>query len=143
MENYCYHELNRASRFKDASKVKTLGPYAAAMRVIIAIAQMNRKDINTKEFSGNFEKKEYCNLYRGAGMTLEEIKEFQDCAGKPNRDGGGIQLFGYTSCSISKDEALKFAWQNEDSGHYKVLFHIEWIDKNSHYFLNAGAYDHE
>ena len=38
---------------------------------------------------------------------------------------------------------MKFAWQNEDSGHHKVLFHIQWIDKGSHYFLNAGAYDHE
>ena len=67
---------------------------------------------------------EFCNLYRGAGMKLEEIKEFQEAAGKEINEGGSIQLFGYTSCSVSKDEALKFAWQNEDTGHYKVLFHI-------------------
>ena len=79
-------------------------------------------------------------------MTLEEIKEFQDEADLVDSDGdpeGKIQLFGYTSCSLSKDEALKFMWENEDSGHHKVLFHIRWNDIASHYFLNAGAYDHE
>ena len=35
MENYCYVELNRAARFKDTSKVQTLGPYAFALGVII------------------------------------------------------------------------------------------------------------
>ena len=38
MENYVYSELNRACRFKDPSKVKTLGPYAAAMAKIIGCA---------------------------------------------------------------------------------------------------------
>ena len=28
MENYCYSELNRACRFRDRSKLQTLGPYA-------------------------------------------------------------------------------------------------------------------
>ena len=76
MENYCYRELNNASRFKDVTKVKTLGPFAAAMFEIIASAQEFRKDIDTAKYAGNYEKKEYCNLYRGAGMKLEEIKEF-------------------------------------------------------------------
>ena len=35
MENYCYSELNRAARFKDASKLQTLGPYAFALGLII------------------------------------------------------------------------------------------------------------
>ena len=36
IENFCYSELNRSSRFKDTSKVKTLGPWAAALYQIIA-----------------------------------------------------------------------------------------------------------
>ena len=46
-------------------------------------------------------------------MSLEEIKEFQDAVGRKNEKGeydDFIQLFGFTSCSLSKDEALKFAW---------------------------------
>lgn len=38
MENYVYAELNRACRFKDHSKVETLGAYAAAMDAIIFYA---------------------------------------------------------------------------------------------------------
>ena len=36
MENFVYRELNHSSRFKDHSKVKTLGPYAKALLIIIA-----------------------------------------------------------------------------------------------------------
>lgn len=74
-------------------------------------------------------------------MTLEEIDEYKQCVGKGER--GGIQLFGYTSCSLKKDEALKFAWENQHTGHQKVLFHIKWTDRDMHYFLNSGAYDQE
>ena len=37
MENYCYSELNRAARFKDSSKLQTLGPYAYALGWIINV----------------------------------------------------------------------------------------------------------
>ena len=70
-------------------------------------------------------------------MTLDEIKDYQDNVGKY------INLFGYTSCSLKKDAAMKFMWQNQDSGHHKVLFHIVWNSNGYHYYLNAGAYDHE
>ena len=90
MENYCYRELNNASRFKDVSKIKTLGPYAAAMSQIIVNAQQNRKDIDTAKYAGNIDKTKHCNLYRGGGMKVEEIKEFQDAAGKEIEDGGVI-----------------------------------------------------
>lgn len=39
--------------------------------------------------------------------------------------------------------AENFMWENQDSGHHKVLFNIKWFSGFSHYFLNAGAYDHE
>ena len=38
IENFCYKELNRSSRFKDETKVATLGPWAAAMAEIIGFA---------------------------------------------------------------------------------------------------------
>ena len=53
-------------------------------------------------------------------MTLAEIKDYVDNIGKM------ITLYGYTSCSLTESNALSFAWENIDSGHSKVLFHIEW-----------------
>ena len=35
MENFVYSELNRSCRYKDESKVKTLGPYGMALGDII------------------------------------------------------------------------------------------------------------
>ena len=70
-------------------------------------------------------------------MTLAEIKEYQDNIGK------FINLFGYTSCSLDKNAAEKFAWENAHSGHHKVLFNIKWKCKVYNYYMNAGAYDHE
>ena len=70
-------------------------------------------------------------------MTDEQIKEYKDSV------GNFIRLFGYTSTSLSKDQAMGFAWENKHSGHHKVLFHIKWNGAENHYFLNAGAFDHE
>ena len=69
MENFCYREVNRASRYKDTTKIKTLGPYALALYHIIGEAQYIRKDIDPSKYKK-------CNLYRGAGMTIEEIKVY-------------------------------------------------------------------
>ena len=38
---------------------------------------------------------------------------------------------------------MKFMWENEDTGHHKVLFHVKWKCYFEHYYMNAGAYDHE
>ena len=69
MENFCYREVNRSSRFKDTTKIKTLGPYARALFNVIYGAQHRSEDIDTKKYKE-------CDLYRGAGMTLEEIKVY-------------------------------------------------------------------
>merc|ERR1711907_113489 len=77
-------------------------------------------------------------LYRGGGMTAAEIKDYKDNIGKE------INLWGYSSCSLSPSLAFSFAWENKDSGHSKVLLHFDWWSNGANsYFLNAGAYDHE
>lgn len=70
-------------------------------------------------------------------MTAEEIKDYAENIGKL------VTFFGYTSCSLQSSTAFGFAWENKDSGHSKVLFHIIWNSTCNHYFLNGGAYDHE
>ena len=54
-----------------------------------------------------------------------------------------IRLFGYTSCSLAKSQALNFAWEKPETGHSKVLFHIKWDWYLENYFLDGGAYDYE
>lgn len=73
-------------------------------------------------------------------MTEAEIREYEKMMYQTDE---GITLYGYTSCTLSKDTALTFAWQNRESGHAKVLFHFEWKCDVCAYFLNGGAYDHE
>lgn len=45
MENYAYHELNRACRQQDRSKVATLGPWALTLGTIVYKSQSNRVDL--------------------------------------------------------------------------------------------------
>ena len=71
-------------------------------------------------------------------MTEEEIQEFNSYVGRDN-----IQLFGFTSTSTSKDQAMSFAWEDNTTGKSKVLFQINWACDTHHYFLNAGLYDYE
>ena len=59
--------------------------------------------------------------------------------GKPN----GITLHGFTSCSLERNTAMSFAWEDASTGHQKVLFHIKWKNEYFAYFLDAGAFDHE
>ena len=54
-----------------------------------------------------------------------------------------ISLHGFTSCSLKKSNALSFAWENPQTGHSKVLFHIKWNSVYWAYFLDSGAYDFE
>ena len=71
MENFAIYELNRASRFKDESKVATLGPWAFALGAIIANAQRRRTDLS------KYDHNKQQDLYRGGGMTADEIEEYQ------------------------------------------------------------------
>jgi hypothetical protein len=65
-ESYVCYALNNSSRQMDASKVDTLGPYASAIFKVMAGTQKNRTDIDINKYRK-------CNLYRGGGMTEDEI----------------------------------------------------------------------
>ena len=82
----------------------TLGPFAKAWSRVIKGAQQHRKDIPIYKYLN-------CNLWRGTGKTDNEIKEFISFIGKE------IQMFGYTSTSLERNEAEKFMFNNKESGH--------------------------
>ena len=72
-------------------------------------------------------------------MTDEEIQGYVDAKGDK------IQLYGFTSTTLNKDIAMKFAWENKDTNppKKKVVFNIKWNMPGSHYYLDAGAFDYE
>lgn len=91
MESFLFKRLNRASRDKDITAIKTLGPYAVAASCIINGVQSKRLD----KIVGKF----VC--YRGIALTPELVKEWSDnCE---------VELDGYISCSLDKKLALYFA----------------------------------
>ena len=71
-------------------------------------------------------------------MTENEIGEFRTFL-----RSRFISLFGYTSTTTDRDVAMGFAWENEVSGHRKVLFEIKWMNQYLHFYLDGGAYDYE
>ena len=70
-------------------------------------------------------------------MTANEIQKIKNIAGLR------VTFPGFISCLLDKSRAMSFAWENATTGHKKVVVHIKWKYKHSHYFLDAGAYDHE
>ena len=146
MENFAYIELNRSCRFKDQSKLKTLGPWAIALALIIIGTQSNRLDISKYDTSKQND------LWRGGGMTQEQINEYKKMVQgswshwyqmnfKGKQDW--INLHGFTSCSLDKSAAMSFAWENKETGHSKVLIHIKFNKNIDSYLVDTGAYDHE
>ena len=119
MENFAYSELNKSSRSKDSSKIPTLGPWAFALGKIICLAQTNRIDLE------KFDHRKQYDLWRGGGITDEEIQEYTQMVGKREKDGI-IFLFGYTSCSLDKSVAGSFMWEDKEDGHSKVLYRVKW-----------------
>ena len=91
MQSYVYEELNRACRYKDTSKLPTLGPYAYALGYIIGNTQGYRKD---KEKYDCWKQQD---LWRGGGATADEIDQYRQMVGKYE----DIYLHGYTSTSIT------------------------------------------
>ena len=132
MENFAYAELNRSCRYKLESKLPTLGPWALALSAIIDGAQSNRS------VSCAYDCNKQNNLWRGGGMTRDQINEYTKMVGKTStrpEDGHYIRLHGFSSCSLTESLALSFAWEDKATGHSKVLFHIKF-NLNAHSFEN-------
>jgi hypothetical protein len=66
LESFLYGTLNYATRFKDQSKIDTLGPYVVAMGYVLAGVCRERKDLNEETFKG-------VSLYRGSSLTDSQI----------------------------------------------------------------------
>lgn len=89
-----YHQINAASRMKDTSKIEYYGAFASALGYIIHCG-------NHSKLSNRSVQK----LYRGIRLNEADINS-------QYKVGGTINLLGFTSTTLSKDLAIKFAFKD-------------------------------
>ena len=92
METFIYRTLNFSSRTKDASKIFTLGPFAAALSIILFGAELkSRLNYDLEAFATN---KPAVSLYRGLKLTRKEVEQYI------RNIGQFINMNGYSSTSM-------------------------------------------
>ena len=79
-QSFAFSELNPACRFKDETKVPTLGPWAYALGRIILNAQSSKTGNDLLKYNCSIQQ----SLWRGGGMTADEIKQYKDMIGNKN-----------------------------------------------------------
>lgn len=117
-----------------------MGPFAAAFGRIIEHAGKKRTDI--PDLMELLERKG-TKLYRGTGLTDNELQSYKDLIGKTrNKDGDAalMALTGFISTSMDRAKAETFAWSNQESGHEATLFEIMWKSKFDYYVMDMSAF---
>ena len=89
----------------DRTKLKSIGPYAAALSVIIGHASQNRDDIKPADFA----KSEY---FRGTAMSEVQLNQIGQLA----KDFKKMCLYGFTSTSRFRNVAETFAYEDPEAG---------------------------
>ena len=107
ISGWLFAELNKGSREGDQAKVDTLGPFAQTFGKIIGGATaMKRTDI--AEMKDLLEKKG-TKLYRGTGLTQEELMTYKALIGKKSKDKHDkshlMCLTGFISTSMNRSAA--------------------------------------
>ena len=95
LECFLFKRMNRASRDKDSSAIKTLGPYAVAISKIINSVQQKRLDKRVGQFT----------CFRGMALPQKIIQKW--CKKK------SLHLDGYISASLDEKLAMYFANQSQ------------------------------
>ena len=88
-------------------------------------------------------------LYRGTGLTKEELQKYRDLIGKTEKNIWGdevpalMALTGFISTSLDRAQAETFAWSNQDTGHEATLFEIMWKCEAGYYVMDMSAFPEE
>lgn len=95
-----------------------MGPFATSLYSILQNASENRVDIDKTRFQN-------ITLFRGCGLTLDQISEFQMLVGKKHEKDGPagswiyegddvmMSLYGFVSASLSREFAEKNAYSDK------------------------------
>ena len=81
-------------------------------------------------------------LYRGTGLKPEQLKEYQDKAGKTGFFDK-VTITGYISTSLDRLAAEEFTWSNQTTGHEATLFEIMWKSTTNYYVMDMSAFPEE
>ena len=117
---------------------------------------MRRKDLgDLKELL----EKKGTKLYRGTGLTKEELKTYADLIGKTEmrrKDDGIFDsdeeeqllpsvmcLTGFISTSLSRELAESFAWSNAELGKEATLFEIMWKEEYDYFVMDMSSFPEE
>ena len=123
IDSWLFSVLNSGSKEGDQAKMETLGPYAYAFGGIIECAAKRRTDIPAMK---KLLEETGTKLYRGTGLTKNELKEYKDKVGSKIEkfsDGyfktgdGYMTMTGFISTSMNRSDSQKFAWSNDKTGH--------------------------
>ena len=93
MESFVYTEMNKASRQKDVSMIRYYGPFASALGFIVHSGNKRQLEVKNK-----------FKVYRGLKLSTEELEN-------KYKIGNKIQLTGFTSSTLRRNLAQKFAFQ--------------------------------
>ena len=76
----------------------------------------------------------YKSIYRGLTFTQEQIDEYKgmkDC---------DVSLKGFSSASMNRDIAIKFALEDVRDAQKPVLLQIDWRGIEDHFRLNSNQF---
>jgi hypothetical protein len=77
-------------------------------------------------------------VYRGVKLPLKIIDEYNDIKNK----NGLLELSGFTSTSLKKEEALKFMFKGLKNEDIPVLYQINNLDKKGWYYFKLNNADY-
>lgn len=100
MQSFVFTEMNKASRLKDSSKIELYGPLASALGFIVHQGNKQHTSLSSQTS---------ITVYRGLNVPASELSE-------KYRVGGVVHLLGFTSTTLSRNTAVKFAVKSFGGG---------------------------
>jgi hypothetical protein len=117
LESFLFEIINKSSREKDTTVIKTLGPFAVAISNIIENLETKRLD----KMEGPF----IC--YRGLSLNYETIEKW--------KSKKVLYLDGYNSTSLRRDVSLNFAIDSETEDLDQVILEIHMKNETGKHFV--------
>ena len=133
IESFINPIINSAFKKRKYRKVFTLGPFSTSIFSILQNASENRVDID--KLSKKFQN---ITLFRGCGLTYDQIIEYQRLVDKRHEKDGPagswiyegdqmkMALFGFVSASFSRSFAENNAFSDKNEKKISTLIVIEW-----------------
>lgn len=135
MESPLRYMLNSATNTHNDDLITDLGPFAYAIKSIIANATLAREDMGDERQSTK--DKFWCFL--GMPMLDAQISDIKELEGTKKEQGCLMNLTGYSVCADRKT-AFDLAWTNVEKSTTPCIVQIEFNSKRDFFKLNKPMY---